>query len=451
MDYIQVLPFTFFFLILAFTLVNLVEADGHPKLAMKAVALSSLFNVLLDVLFVKYLDFGIQGLALAMLSNYLAVTLFFILRMRRSGVSYRWIMPRKNILYVTKAGIKEGLPIMINDLLYSLMIFGVNSLLLAYCGETELYFWAVFLQLLLLVMVIVDCAEGAILSIGSVLLGENDWFGLRVLVRRVWLLVGGLAMLVVVLVWIFPGPIGKIFSDSDTVSHGWPQAVRILSLMLVPYALTTFMRSLFQLLGHKVGGIIFSVGQFILMATVLYAMIHWNPTYLWWSFPIASWMLFILQMMYMLRLRHQQRISALSIIPVTPRKNVLDLSVAYEEEAVLNTIHRICLFLEENEVDLLMQMEINICCEELMLNIVRYQTYKTRSYMDLSVSLMEDKVLFVLKDSGRPFNPVLAVRSPEMLIEEDTPLGLFLANSVCKELTHKYMYGLNVVFAEFRK
>ena len=54
-----------------------------------------------------------------------------------------------------------------------------------------------------------------------------------------------------------------------------------------------------------------------------------------------------------------------------------------------------------------------------------------------------------LKDAGRPFNPVLPLRDIN-LEDSEVSLGLALVNSVCNKLSHKYMYGQNVVFAEFQ-
>ena len=94
-------------------------------------------------------------------------------------------------------------------------------------------------------------------------------------------------------------------------------------------------------------------------------------------------------------------------------------------------------------------MAVNICCEELMLNIVRHQSHKHHPYMDLRVAVGGGKVSLALKDAGRPFNPVL--QSHDFNLEDsDVSLGLALVNSVCTTLSHKYMYGQNVVFAEFQ-
>ncbi|MDO4746570.1 MAG: MATE family efflux transporter, partial [Bacillota bacterium] len=449
MNYIEVLPFSFFLLMIVDTLISLIEADGHPNLASKAVFLGCVLNVMLDVVLVKHFSFGTQGLALAMTANYLTVLLYFLFRMRREGVSYQWTKPKRSTINVTKAGLKEGMPMMINDLLYSLMIFGVNSLLLIHYGENELYFWAIFLQLLLLVMVIVDCAEGAVLSIGSVLEGEDDKFGLRALVKRIWIQVSSIVLLIVFFIWLFPTQIALLFGDSNNVPSEWPQAVRILSLMLVPYALTTFMRSVFQVLGNRLTGVFFSLGQFVLIVGSLYLSTRWNKELLWWCFPIAAWLLFGMQMLYLLIVSHVKKISNFSIIPLSPKKNFLDLSVAYNNESVTEATQHVCHFLQKHKVDTLTEIEINICCEELMTNIVQFQTYKTRSYMDLSIALEEHRVFLVLKDSGRPFIPVLPSSNPDPLEEDNVPLGLYLVNRVCTEISHKYMYGLNVVIVEF--
>lgn len=449
MEYIQVMPFTFFLIMIVTTLVSLIEADGHPNLATKAVALGSVMNIVLDVVLVKFFDAGIQGLALAMFVNYLSVFLFFLFRMKPEGVSYRWTYPKKDIISITMAGLKEGTPMMLNDLIYSLMLFGINSMLLMYFGETELYFWAVFLQLLLFVMVIVDCAEGAMLSIGSVLEGEDDMFGLRALVRRSWLFLGSLVFIVVLIVFLFPDQIAQLFGERGEIPEAWPRAARILSLMLLPYALSTFMRSVFQVLGNRICGVIFSCGQLALIVLGLYASGRWNTQLVWWSLSIASWVLFAVQVLYLMYLRRRNKIREFSFIPLRPKVNTLDLSVAYNREAVIDAVQRVCKFLNENKVSPRIEMEVNICCEELMMNILTFQTYKTRSYMDMSVVVEKHRIFFVLKDPGRPFNPIMATSNPDILEEENAPLGLFLVNRVTTGLTHKYMYGLNVVFAEF--
>lgn len=448
-EYLQVMPVTFCFILIVSTMLCLIESDGRPDFVTKAIAIGSITNVLLDVALVKFFNMGIQGLAFAMLANYLSIFIFFLFRMKSEGVSYRWTKPDKNIVNLTLAGLKEGASIMLNDLIYSLMLLSINSLLLIYYGNSELYLWAIFLQVFLLVMVIVDCAEGAILSIGSVLHGEDDMFGLRALVRRSWLMLGGIVLVIVIIVCAFPVSIAMLFSESGKIPENCSLVIRVLSLMLIPYALTTFMRSVFQVLGDKISGIFFSVGQLIMIVVGIYLSTKLDSQFLWWSFPIASWIMFAIQFIYLQIISQRRHVHGFSIIPPSSKKDYLDISVYYNKESVTEAIQQVCSFLQEHKVKSLIEMEVNICCEELMTNIVMFQNYKTRLYMDLSVIVDEHRIFFVLKDSGRPFNPLLVNCTPEMLEKGNVKLGLFLVNNVCTSLTHKYMYGLNVVFAEF--
>ena len=129
-------------------------------------------------------------------------------------------------------------------------------------------------------------------------------------------------------------------------------------------------------------------------------------------------------------------------------REVLELSVGYGTKPVTDAIGQVCDFLEHRSVSRVSVMSVNIFCEELMLNIVRHQSYKHQPYMDLHIAVLDDKVCMVLKDAGRPFNPVLPSRNIN-LEDSEVSLGLTLVNNVCTTLSHKYMYGQNVVFAEF--
>lgn len=450
-DYLQVLSWCFSLTILVSTLVSLTEADGHPKLATKALLVGSLSNVLLDILFVGYGGMGIQGAAWAMLVNHLLVITVFAFWLKREGVSYQWQWPKKNILNVTLAGLKEGTPMMVNDLLYSLMLFLLNSLVLASLGEEGLYHWALCMQVLMLVLVVVDGAEGAVLSIGSMLIGEKDRRGFYMLLRRLLLLivvvVGGIALVAC----IFPEGVAKVFDEEQEVSAGWPSAVRIFSLMLVPHALSIFLRCFFQVLGFRLLGVVFSLLQTMGMVLCLWGMTHWCPTSIWWSFPASAFLMLLIQVGGIVYLSRRSTLSRDTfLITSDNERKVIDLSVGYDTKQVLKSIEQVCTFLEQHTQKRMTIMAINICCEELMLNIVRYQSHKHNPYMDLHIAVAGQKINFVLKDAGRPFNPVLPSRDIHSEDSIGEHLGLTMVNSVCTTLSHKYMYGQNVVFAEFK-
>ena len=450
-DYLQVIPWGFCLTILTFSFVSLVETDGHPQLATKALFVGSLTNIILDIFFVQVCGLGIQGVAWANIVNNIFVIVFFLLRFRSERVSYHWLWPSKNIVNVTSAGMKEGLPMMVNDLIYSLMLFLLNNLILVTYGSQGLFFWSICIQLLLLSMVVVDGAEGALLSIGSMLASGNDKNGFRIFVRQLVVAISAIVLLMTILIWLFPEEIAQIFSEESNDLTGWNTAVRVFSLMLLPYALNVFMRSFFHVLGYRFIGVLFTLAQLVTMVSSLWVTAHWKPQAVWWSFPISVSLLSLIQfgVLCLLYKRRQKGYNILTGIETD--KVSIDLSVGYTTDDVLQTIDQVCNFLKQHHVSPQTIMCVNICCEELMLNIVRYQPHKRNPYMDLHVAVTENKVTLVLKDAGHPFNPVISVHDVSLQDTTESHLGLMVVNSVCTTLTHKYMYGQNVVFAEFSK
>ena len=448
-DYLQVLPWCFGLTILVSSLVCLIEADGHPQLAAKALLVGCLWHVCFDVLCVGYLDMGIKGAAYAMLVNNVLVIVVFALRMRRQDVSYRWQWPKKNIMNVTLAGLKEGMPMLVNELMYSLMLFLLNRLVGVSLGEQGLFYWAICIQLLMLVLVVVDGAEGAVLSIGGMLIGEKDGRGFYMLVCRLVILITGVVAGIMLVVCCFPDGVAGIFSYGVEMPAEWSTVVRIFSLMLVPYALSLFMRSCFQVMARRWLAMLFSTLQALCMVAGLWAVSHWAPSWVWWSLPLSAFLSLLVQAGIIVCLRMKHNGCGLLSVDNDEGCEVMELSVGYDTEPVVDAISQVCGFLERRTVDRVSVMAVNICCEELMLNIVRHQSHKHRPYMDLRVAVGGGKVCLALKDAGRPFNPILP--SHDINLEDsDVSLGLALVNSVCTTLSHKYMYGQNVVFAEFQ-
>ena len=447
-SYLKVLPYGFLLAIIVSMLVSLVEADGYPGLAAKATMAGCLWHIVLEVLCVGYMGMGIQGVAYAMIGNSLMVIGFFTLRMGRQGVSYRWQWPNKSIGNVTLAGLKEGMPMMVNDLMYSLMLLLMNGLVGMHMGEQGLFYWAICVQLLMIVMFVVDVAEGAVLSIGSMLVGEKDSKGFSMLVFRLVITIVVVVSAVMLVVCCFPNKVAALFSDDMVVSERWPLAVRVFSLMLVPHALSVFLRSFFQVLERHWMGMLFSFLQTLVMVTGLWVFFSWAPSSVWWSFPISAFLLLAVQVAFICFILRKHCNRRLFPVEEDDECQVLELSVEYGIRPVSDAIGQVSGFLEQCGLNGAQVMAVNICCEELMLNIVCHQSHKNNPFMDLYIAVGSKKVCMSLKDAGRPFNPVLPANynTPEAFNEK---LGLTLVNNVCTTLQHHYMYGQNVVFAEF--
>ena len=81
-----------------------------------------------------------------------------------------------------------------------------------------------------------------------------------------------------------------------------------------------------------------------------------------------------------------------------------------------------------------------------------------RHFIDVHIRRTEALVSVLIKDDGRPFNPILketpsGLESLDQRLVENPGenLGLRLANGSCQSMTYKYMYDQNMVYMTFKR
>ena len=460
--------------ILCFTLQSFIKTDGNPRLVMMAVMSSTTLNLILDVVFIKYFGMGIAGSAWGtivcfFLSIAIVLTHFrskhnsfhidwsilhshFLEQREQSDACIGYAESRQNrseaqfsILNSQLSIIKEGLPMSINTFMMGVCIFGFNSIVMHTLKEDGMYVWSVCLQLLMVVQLLVAGVNSSIYSIGGLLIGERDMIGLNILIRRVLTYVG-LAMLALTLtVEVWPQVFGNLFGGGDSgVADLLHKALRIFSLLLLPYAILLVLNALYQIIGYRAASIVVSVGQLVVMVLFVWLFAHISPNLLWWGYPASSvaLMTVVLIVTWVMHIRRPE-IAALTLIPNNTEGQALNISVRLTHDDVVQTLQEIASFLKSCEVNPSTAYHVQLCCEELLYNIVNYAVKKhpEKHFIDVHIRSTEPMVTVLLKDDGRPFNPTLLETNNG--IEH---LGLRLVNGVSSQIKYNYMYDQNMVY-----
>ena len=87
---------------------------------------------------------------------------------------------------------------------------------------------------------------------------------------------------------------------------------------------------------------------------------------------------------------------------------------------------------------------VAVCIEELAGNIVKHGfSKKSDSVADISVVVLDDKILIRFKDNCKPFNPV---EQSDLFNPEDIThkIGLRMVGRMCKSMEYQSLLGLNV-------
>ena len=437
--------------ILFMTITNFIKTDGNPRLVMKAVLVSSVVNLILDILFIAVLKTGIEGSAWASIIGSVTALLLCSRHFQSANNSYHWQMELKRCHVYILQGVKMGFPMGINTLLLGISTYAVNSIILSNLGSEGIFAWAVCFQLFVIQQMVLGGIATSIYSIGGLLIGEKDIVGLRLLTNKVMKYVCLSLLVFTLFVLITPESIGWLFASSNIQSEGMlHSALRIYVLLLIPYAIAVVYRILYQILGYWSLSVVLSIVQMGSMI-IFVGLLAWvRPEWLWWGFPVSGLFLLVIYFVVTWVIHHKNPdVEIMTLIPQGEDGQSLNFSVKYQNEDVQQALENISAFLETCDIEPATSFQINLCCEELMYNIVTYAVNKDvdKHLFDVHIVCHKDTVNVLIKDDGKPFNPILKTVS---FNEDGDGLGLALVNTMA-DIKYKFMYNQNVVFLTFKR
>lgn len=451
-DYIHTYAMGAWLQMMSYGLCLFVATDGRPRMVTIAVVMGAVVNILIDFVTISVLGMGVDGAALGSLSMFAVNIIILVAYLRQSSSSYRLKWPGKSIVGIFRENVREGAPITVSNSLMAVTIMLINDIVLRYLGSDGLFIWSVCLQMLLLSYVFIDGVIESMFAIGGVLVGERDLRGLEILVKQALIIIAALVALVIFIMYV-PGVVGQLFGveQGTELSVEVDRVLRIFALMLIPFAVTQILLSTYQILGHDMTSVITATAQTVMLVIGVWTVAEVEGVELWWGFVLACVLVLLFQVGFTtVRSRLiKARISPLTMIPRDTGGPTFDRSVCYDINDVYSTLADIDSFLRDNRVPAAEAFKINICCEELMNNIVTHTRGKVTSHtFDVHIQINADGIFVTLKDAGKPFDPVRAgkLADPNIGTEGNEHMGLRLVTSIIPDITYKYMYGQNTVF-----
>ena len=437
--------------ILFMTITNFIKTDGNPQLVMKAVLVSSVVNLILDILFIAVLKTGIEGSAWASIIGSVTALLLCSRHFRSANNSYHWQLEFKQCHQYILKGVMMGFPMGINTLLLGISTYAINSIILSSLGTDGIFAWAICFQLFIILQMVLSGIATSIYSIGGLLIGEKDIVGLRLLTNKVMKYICMSLLVITLFVLITPESIVWLFASKNIQSEDmFHSALRIYALLLIPYAIAVVYRILYQILGYWLLSVVMSIVQMGGMILFVGLLAWIRPEWLWWGFPVSGLVLLAVYWVATCVIHHRNPdAQVMTLLPQAADAQSLNFSVKYQNEDVQQALENISTFLESCDIEPATSFQINLCCEELMYNIVTYAVNKDadKHLFDVHVVCHKETVSVLIKDDGKPFNPILKTVS---FNEDGDGLGLALVNTIA-DIKYKFMYNQNVVFLTFKR
>ncbi|MBQ6813536.1 MAG: MATE family efflux transporter [Methanobrevibacter sp.] len=249
------------------------RSEGDMRRATIAIAVTAILNIILDPIFIYYLNFGITGAAWA---TVISCTMSIIV------MSY-WIWGKKdlfldlspkNFKYNSRIMIdtlQVAIPSSLENIIFSALAIMINSMLVIIAGTNAVAVYTASMRIVTLCMIPMIGIGTAVLTVSGVAYGAHNYENLKTGHSYSIKLGFGVSILLGAIMIIFSNQIATIFSYTSASAGLAPQiatAISILSLFVlaIPHGIMSSM--MFQGVGKGTYSFIITVLRSLIAETV---------------------------------------------------------------------------------------------------------------------------------------------------------------------------------------
>lgn len=433
-------------------LMMFVKLSGHPEIVTRAVLVECVSNIILDLLLVGYFSFGISGAAWATTLSILCSLLYLVPFVQKDSMIKLVHLQQSWLFLDTRNTVVNGIPAAVGSVAMAVLIGALNTLVLKSQGADGMFVFSVCIQMLMITMLILGGAGGAITGIGGVLLGEGDIDGYRSLVVGILKKCAMALTIFTLFMMIYPDGLARLFGATDELLQVARQPLRVFCASFLPLGIIVILDSSFLLQGHNILSSFLQTLYVVCLVPAVWITSVYLPEYFWYSIPVGVMVMFVILICSTWVIsRKDKTLHWFTLISKLPNDPSINLSVDYTQESVQEAIEKIHSFLGICELDKEMYYKVDSCLEELTYNLIS-MTQDTGKQGSFDIRVVDDgkKILLIMKDDGKPYNPILKYDETDGSNAEEANLALIILNGLCLDLNYKYMNGINCVYMNFK-
>lgn len=412
--------------LMMYSINQFVTMDGDPKRVSRAVIVGNVFNILLDIVFIKFCGWGIAGAAAATCIMYIVCILMVLPHFHNKG-SLRLCKTRWAEVEIRRV-LSIGLPLFFSTALISVQYIGNNYVCGHYLGDNGLIALAVCMQLFAFSMIILTGTLRTVQPVGAILKGMDDSQGMLMLLKRAYtFLTISFAVFTAVLV-LFPAQIGILLGvTTEDAMQVVKTALPLFSLNIVFQGLLCNLLPVYQFYDHKYLALFLSIGQ------PLFPMFgFWLLKGGWIGFFLGQLAVATVLLIGTAILRGKDKtLSPVFLVPRTPEKEIYDVTIETNLEALQESEHALREFLLSRGLDMETANRYVLCAEELLKNIIQHGHANC-------VDIRATDSIISIHDDGKPFNPL-------EYCDESEGLGLKIVHGIDIAMKYNYCFEQNMV------
>ena len=291
---------------LAFAMMGnpVVRAVGKPNYAMLTLIFPAIINILLDIVFIKFMDMGMYGAGLATSFSY-AVSGLFILWFFLSKNTELKIIPKYFSIdfSILKEIIALGGITIIRQGTISLLIIILNYTLFKYGGEISIAVYGIINRVMLFSLFPVLGVTQGFLPIAGFNYGANNTERVKESIKIAITFGSAIATFIFIVIMIFPTELVSLFTDDDKLINLTSSALIITFLATPVITIQLIGSAYFQAAGKALPALLLTLLKqgFFLIPLVYILPKFFGINGVWMSFPIADVLATLVTYLYLNR------------------------------------------------------------------------------------------------------------------------------------------------------
>ncbi len=390
--------------------INYVAVDNFPNIASAYVIASNVINLTLDYLLLKFTTLGTAGAALSTILGYALASVVLIPYLRSSKRMLHFIAPKKELPASLKLALGMGLPTLMYMIFDTVRSLALNTMIMRAMGSDAMAVFTICDNIVLIVEMLAGGIIGTLSSIGGVIYGEKDYFGVRVLARNVLCYSYGVLAVFIALLAIFTRQAAGFFGITDDPLLGMAvSSLRIFLFSLPFYLFNSFLMNYYQSTEKgNLASLVTSLRSCVAVLPLAFLLVFLagpgeaGRLRALMIALILGEAVTVLAVTVFRRCRYHSR--DLFLLPAAQDEHVLDLSIDPVIEETARVPSEITAFCENCGVDPLKANLIAIAAEEMAVNIIQYGGRHVHS-IDINLSITPDSLILRTRDNGIPFDP----------------------------------------------
>lgn len=269
---------------------TVIRAEGKPKFAMIAMIIPAFGNIILDIIFIKVLNLGMFGAALATSFSYFMcfafILWFFIYKSELRIHLKHLILDSKIVKEITSLGFvtfaRQGVVAILSIIL--------NHILFIHGGEHSVAVYGIISRMLMFALFPILGVTQGFLPIAGYNYGAKQYTRVSESISTSIKWAAFLATLIFVVILVFAEPIVAVFTNDPKIIAETPSALRWVFAASPIIAIQLIGAAYFQAAGKAIPALMLTLTKqgFFLIPLVLLLPNYFGIFGVWISFPIAD-------------------------------------------------------------------------------------------------------------------------------------------------------------------